>query len=69
MESIDMIVQAIATIGFPAGMCIFMFIFLNKEQESHKAEMSDLKDVISRNNEVLASLKQLIEDKLNNETH
>lgn len=64
MENIEVIIQAIATIGFPAAMCIIMFYFLNKEQESHKAEMSDLKDVISQNNEVLASLKQLIEDKL-----
>lgn len=64
MDNIEVIIQAIATIGFPAAMCIIMFYFLNKEQESHKAEMSDLKDVISQNNEVLASLKQLIEDKL-----
>lgn len=64
MENIDSLIQAIATIGFPAAMCILMFYFLNKEQESHKAEMSELKDVIAGNAEVLAQLKQLIEDKL-----
>lgn len=65
MENMDAIVQVIATLGFPAAMCILMFYFLNKEQENHKAEMLELKGVISQNNEVLASLKQLIEDKLN----
>lgn len=65
MENVDALIQAIATIGFPAAMCILMFYFLNKEQENHKAEMLELKGVISQNNEVLASLKQLIEDKLN----
>lgn len=64
MEYADIIVQIISTVGFPIAMCILMFWFLTKEQETHKNEMNELKDVISRNNEVLASLKQLIEDKL-----
>ena len=64
MENLDVITQAIGTIGFPIVMTLIMFYFLNKEQETHKAEMNELKDVISGNNEVLAQLKQLIEDKL-----
>lgn len=60
----EVLINAISTIGFPIVMCGIMFWFLNKEQENHKAEMLALKDVIARNNEVLASLKQLIEDKL-----
>lgn len=60
----EVIINAISTIGFPIVMCGIMFWFLNKEQENHKNEMLALKDVIARNNEVLASLKQLIEDKL-----
>ena len=64
MENLDMLVQAIGSIGFPIVMTLIMFYFLNKEQENHKAEMSELKDVIAVNNEVLAQLKQLIEDKL-----
>lgn len=64
MEYADVIVQVISTVGFPIAMCCVVFWFLIKEQKDHKAEMSDLKDVISRNNEILASLKQLIEDKV-----
>lgn len=64
MENIDIIMQAISTVGFPIAMCGIMFWFLYKEQESHKAEMLSLKEVISENNQVLAGLKQLIEDKL-----
>lgn len=67
MEYIDVVVQAISTIGFPIAMCLIMFWFLNKEQENHRAEMLELKDVIARNNEVLAGLKQLIEDRLDKE--
>ena len=64
MEYADVIVQVVSTVGFPIAMCLIMFWFLNKEQETHKQEMNELKDVIARNNEILASLKQLIEDKL-----
>ena len=64
MDYADIIVQVISTVGFPIAMCVLMFWFLTKEQETHKVEMNDLKDVIAKNNEVLASLKQLIEDKL-----
>lgn len=64
MEDINVIIQAISTVGFPIVMCGIMFWFLNREQESHKAEMLSLKEVISENNKVLEGLKQLIEDKL-----
>ena len=64
MENIDIIVSAISTVGFPIAMCVIMFWFLNREQQTHKEEMNELKDVIAKNNEVLASLKQLIEDKV-----
>lgn len=60
----EAVLQAISTVGFPICMCLIMFWFLNKEQENHKNEVNELKDVISANNEVLASLKQLIEDRL-----
>ena len=64
MEDINVIIQAISTVGFPIVMCGIMFWFLNREQESHKAEMLSLKEVISENNKVLEGLKQLIDDKL-----
>ena len=58
------ILTAISTIGFPIVCCLLLFWYLREETNSHKNEMNDLKEVISKNNEVLASLKQLIEDKL-----
>lgn len=60
----NMITDVISTLGFPIAMCIMMLYFLHQEQKNHKEEMNDLKDVISKNNEILASLKQLIDDKL-----
>lgn len=64
MEDINVVIQAISTVGFPIVMCGIMFWFLNKEQENHKNEMLSLKEVIAENNKVLEGLKQLIDDKL-----
>ena len=64
MENINVVIQAISTVGFPIVMCGIMFWFLNKEQENHKNEMLSLKEVIAENNKVLEGLKQLIDDKL-----
>ena len=58
------VVQIISTVGFPIAMCLLLFWNMKQEQDTHKQEVMELKDVISRNNEILASLKQLIEDKL-----
>ena len=58
------VVKIISTVGFPIAMCLLLFWNMKQEQDTHKQEVLELKDVISRNNEILASLKQLIEDKL-----
>ena len=59
------ILTAISTVGFPIVFCILLFWYLREETTNHKDEVAELKSVISENNTILASLKQLIEDKLN----
>lgn len=58
------VLTAISTVGFPIVFCLIMFWYLREESENHKTEMSDLKSVIADNNTILASLKQLIDDRL-----
>ena len=60
----DALIQAITTVGFPTIMSLILLYFLIEEKKDHKVEMTELRNVIAQNNEVLASLKQLIEDKL-----
>lgn len=59
------LMTAISTVGFPIVFCIMLFWYLREETKNHKEEVLDLKNVIAENNTILASLKQLIEDKLN----
>lgn len=63
MELTD-VLTAISTVGFPIVFCLILFWYLREESENHKTEMNDLKTVIAENNTILASLKQLIDDKL-----
>ena len=63
MELTD-VLTAISTVGFPIVFCLIMFWYLREESANHKSEMLDLKNVIAENNTILASLKQLIEDRL-----
>lgn len=58
------ILTAIGTVGFPVVFCILMFQYIKEQTKSHKDEIDSLKNVISENNNILAQLKQLIEDKL-----
>lgn len=67
METVDVIVQVISTVGFPVAMSIMLLWFLKTEQENHKTEIIGLKDVLAENNEVLIALKQLLQDKLKGE--
>lgn len=59
------IASVVSTLGFPVAMSVALFWYMTKQMETHKAETSELRDVIAHNNEILAGLKQLIEDKLN----
>ena len=61
---ITQITNIISTIGFPIVMCIIIFKHLDKEREDHKEEITSLKDILSDTKNVIAELKQLIQDKL-----
>lgn len=56
----NQIIQAVGSLGFPIVACCAMFYFLQKEQESHKAEMALVTEALNRNTEVLTELKTII---------
>ncbi len=62
---LDAILTAVGSVGFPIVFCIFLFSYVKEQTKTHKEEVDELKDVIAENNNILAALKQLIEDKLN----
>ena len=65
---VQVIGQLIASLGFPIVACCAMFWMVNKNEERHKAEISDLRKTIEDNTSVLASLKDLIQIIVNRES-
>lgn len=57
---VTQVMQAIGSLGFPIVACCALFYYLNKEQESHKEEMSAVTEALNRNTEALLELKTII---------
>lgn len=50
------IVSVISTLGFPIAMCLILCYYVNKINESHKAESKDFADALNANTVVLQKL-------------
>lgn len=56
----DAIIQAIGTLGFPIVMCAALLYYLNLERESHREEMSSMRDALNRNTTIMTELKEML---------
>lgn len=61
MDDINIWVQIISTVGFPICCTVALFYYMEKERESHREEVNDLKEVINGNSVILAQIKTLLE--------
>ena len=57
---VNMILQAISTVGFPICACAALFWMVNKQDEQHKAEITALRSVLEANTQALTELKDMI---------
>ena len=57
---INLILQAISTVGFPICACGALFWMVNKQDEQHKAEITALRSVLEANTQALTELKDTI---------
>lgn len=57
---INVIMQAISTVGFPICACGALFWMINKQDESHKTEVNALRDVLDQNTRAIIELRDLI---------
>jgi hypothetical protein len=57
---VNMIMQAISTVGFPICACGAIFWRVNKQDEQHKAEITALRSVLEANTQALTELKDMI---------
>lgn len=58
--NINDIITAISTVGFPIVACGALFWLVNKLNDSHKEEVTALRDVLERNTESIIELKEFL---------
>lgn len=56
----NLILQAISTVGFPICACGALFWMVNKLEFEHKQEVNSLREIIERNTEALIELKDIV---------
>ena len=61
METYQFIINAITTVGFPIVMCLILFWYVNKQNESHKGEIESLRSVIDNNTNSITKLYEKID--------
>ena len=57
-DNMDMttIIQLISSVGFPIAMCIYAIYTLNRQTETHKAEIDELRTTIENNTQAITAL-------------
>lgn len=68
METAQMVITAISTVGFPIVMCGALFWKMDKQDKEHKEEMSKSTEAINNNTVVLQKLMQMLSDKIEFDT-
>lgn len=57
----------VSTLGFPIAMCLILCYYVNKINESHKAESKDFADALNANTVVLQKLCDKLDVERNDE--
>lgn len=60
MEKMQMILQAITTVGFPIVMCLCLSWYCMKLNESHKAETDKFATALNNNTLILQKLCDIL---------
>ena len=68
METLQMVITAISTVGFPIVMCGALFWKMDKQDKEHKEEMNKSTEAINNNTVVLQKLMQMLSDKIEFDT-
>lgn len=68
METAQMVITAISTVGFPIVMCGSIIWKMDKQDKEHKEEMNKSTEAINNNTVVLQKLMQMLSDKIEFDT-
>ena len=63
METVELIVSIISTVGFPIAMCLMMYNRMNKESEQHHQDTVQYQQLLDNNTKAIEQLTIYIKDK------
>lgn len=55
--------QFVSTLGFPIAVCLICFWYINKREEQHKDEVTELAKAINNNTIVMQKLVDRLEER------
>lgn len=58
---ITTVTQFVSTLGFPIAVCLICFWYINKREEQHKEEVTELAKAINNNTIVMQKLVDKLE--------
>lgn len=56
MDQVNIIIQAISTVGFPIAMCVLLLWYVKTQTETHKEESEKFTEALNKNTLVLQKL-------------
>lgn len=57
---VNVILQAVSTVGFPICACGALFWMVNKQDSQHKEEINALRSVLEANTQALTELRDML---------
>lgn len=58
---INVIMQAVSSVGFPIAMCLLLYVRLQKSDEQHRDEMDKMRESFDGNTRAITALTVEIE--------
>ena len=56
MDTFNVILQAVSTVGFPIAMCVLLLWYIKNQTETHKEESEKFTEALNKNTLVLKKL-------------
>lgn len=56
METLNQLIQAISTVGFPIIMCLILFWYVKYQNDTHTEELSKLREAVDKVSELITKM-------------
>lgn len=63
MDNVQVLIQAISTVGFPIAMCVIMAYYVKYTEDKHREEINSIREALENNTLALTKLSDKMEDK------